>query len=66
MIAAVVLSAGESSRMGRPKALLPIDGQTFIERIVAALKQAKLGKIIVILGHDASELQAKIPNYKKY
>jgi molybdenum cofactor cytidylyltransferase len=60
MIAAVVLSAGESSRMGRPKALLPIDGQTFIERIVAALKHAKLGKIIVILGHNASELQAKI------
>ena len=60
MIAAVVLSAGESSRMGRPKALLPIDGQTFIERIVAALKQAKLGKIIVILGHNASELQTKI------
>jgi molybdenum cofactor cytidylyltransferase len=60
MIVAVVLSAGESSRMGRPKALLPIGGQTFIERIVAALKQAKLGKIIVILGHNANELQAKI------
>jgi molybdenum cofactor cytidylyltransferase len=60
MIPAVVLSAGESSRMGRPKALLPIDGQTFIERIVAALKQAKLGRIIVILGHNARELEAKI------
>ena len=60
MIVAVVLSAGESSRMGRPKALLPIDGQTFIERIVAALKQAKVGKIIVILGHNARELQSKI------
>ena len=60
MIVAVVLSAGESSRMGRPKALLPIDGQTFIERIVAALKQAKVGRIIVILGHNARELQSKI------
>jgi molybdenum cofactor cytidylyltransferase len=60
MIAAVVLSAGESSRMGWPKALLPIDGQTFIERIVAALKQAKLGKIIVILGHNAPELLKRI------
>ena len=60
MIVAVVLSAGESSRMGRPKALLPIDGQTFIERIVAALKQTKVGKIIVILGHNGSELEAKI------
>ena len=60
MIVAVVLSAGESSRMGRPKALLPIDGQTFIERIVAALKQPKVGRIIVILGHNARELQSKI------
>jgi len=60
VIVAVVLSAGESSRMGRPKALLPIDGQTFIERIVAAVKQAKVGKIIVILGHNARELQSKI------
>ena len=60
MIVAVVLAAGESSRMGRPKALLPIDGQTFIERIVAALKQTQVGKIIVILGHNASELEAKI------
>jgi molybdenum cofactor cytidylyltransferase len=60
MIVAVVLSAGESSRMGRPKALLPIDGQTFIERIVAALKQTTVGKIIVILGHNARELEAKI------
>jgi len=46
MIVAVVLSAGESSRMGRPKALLPIDGQTFIERIVAALKQTTVGKVL--------------------
>ena len=60
MIVAVILSAGESSRMGRPKALLPIDGQTFIERIVAALTQTKVSKIIVILGHNAGELQAKI------
>jgi molybdenum cofactor cytidylyltransferase len=60
VIVAVILSAGESRRMGRPKALLPIDGQTFIERIVAALKQTKVGKIIVILGHNARELQSKI------
>ena len=45
MIAAVVLSAGESSRMGRPKALLPIEGETFIGRIVASLKHTQVGKI---------------------
>jgi molybdenum cofactor cytidylyltransferase len=74
MIVAVILSAGESSRMGRPKALLPIDGQTFIEKIVGALKQASIGKVIVILGHSAAEMRPRIehlpveilqnPNYK--
>ena len=60
MIAAVVLSAGESSRMGRPKALLPIDGQTFIERIVDALKKTSVGKVLVVLGHNASKLKVRL------
>jgi molybdenum cofactor cytidylyltransferase len=60
MIVGVVLSAGESSRMGRPKALLPIEGQTFLERIVAALKKTQVGKIIVVLGHDAENMTREI------
>ena len=60
MIAAVVLSAGESSRMGQPKALLPIDGQTFIERIVGALKQTSIARVIVILGYDADEMKQRV------
>jgi molybdenum cofactor cytidylyltransferase len=60
MIAAVVLAAGESSRMGRPKALLPIEGQSFIERIVAELQRTAVGRIVVVLGHNAAELRPKI------
>ena len=60
MIAAIVLSAGESSRMGRPKALLPIDGQTFIEKIVGALKQTSVGKIFVVLGHNADDMKRRM------
>jgi molybdenum cofactor cytidylyltransferase len=60
MIVAIVLSAGESSRMGRPKALLPIEGETFIGRIVASLKQTQVGKIIVVLGHNSDLLAAAI------
>jgi molybdenum cofactor cytidylyltransferase len=75
MIAAVILSAGESSRMGRPKALLPIEGVRFIEKIVTSLKSSKVGDILVVLGHDAEELRQKIadlpievvinPDYKR-
>ena len=60
MIVAVILSAGESSRMGSPKALLPISGVPFIEEIVRALKGTKVDRIIVVLGHHAEEIQKKI------
>jgi molybdenum cofactor cytidylyltransferase len=60
MIVAVVLAAGESSRMGRPKALLPIEGVRFIERIVTALKATKVGNILVVFGHNAEEMRQKV------
>jgi molybdenum cofactor cytidylyltransferase len=60
MIVAVILSAGESSRMGQPKALLPIDGVRFVEKIVSALKSTDVGNIIVVLGHNAEEMRQKI------
>jgi molybdenum cofactor cytidylyltransferase len=59
-IVAVVLSAGESSRMGSPKALLPINDETFVERIVSTLKRTRVGEIIVVIGHNAEELKEKI------
>jgi molybdenum cofactor cytidylyltransferase len=60
MISAVILSAGESSRMGRPKALLPIEGQKFIERIIRVIGQSRVGRTIVVLGHHADELRGQI------
>ena len=46
--------------MGSPKALLSIGGRTFIEEIVSSLKASKVGRIIVVLGHDAERIQSKI------
>ena len=60
MIIGVVLSAGESSRMGRPKALLPIEGQKFIERIIRVLGLSRVGRTIVVLGHHADQLRGQI------
>jgi molybdenum cofactor cytidylyltransferase len=39
MLAAVILAAGESSRMGSPKALLPVGGQTFLAHLLAVAGQ---------------------------
>jgi molybdenum cofactor cytidylyltransferase len=60
MIVAIVLAAGESSRMGSPKALLPIGGKLFIERIVSGLEQTQVGKIVIVLGHNAEEIKPKV------
>ena len=46
--------------MGRPKALLPIEGQTFIEKIVGALKQSGIERIVVVLGFNAEEMRRQV------
>jgi molybdenum cofactor cytidylyltransferase len=57
MIAGLVLAAGESSRMGIDKALLPYRGRTFLETILHTLKGAGVERRAVVLGHHAEEIQ---------
>jgi molybdenum cofactor cytidylyltransferase len=45
--AALILAAGLSSRMGRPKALLEYQGRTFIETIIATVRDAAIGRAVV-------------------
>ncbi len=57
MIPALVLAAGRSSRMGRAKASLPLDGgDTFLTRIVRTFLQAEVDDVVVVLGHDADAI----------
>lgn len=58
--AAVVLAAGTSSRMGTPKQLLSFGTSTVLGSVVAALREAKLGPIVVVLGHEAEKVKAAI------
>jgi molybdenum cofactor cytidylyltransferase len=60
VIAAVVLAAGESSRMGADKALLMYRGRTFLENIISALRDAGVGRVVVVLGHHAELIQQSI------
>ena len=49
LLGAIVLAAGRSSRMGRPKALLPLaEGDTFVERIHRTLRDAGVDPIVVV------------------
>lgn len=56
-IAALLMAAGESTRMGSPKPLLVWDGGTLIEYQVRQLKEAGADHIVVILGHLAEQVQ---------
>lgn len=63
-IGAIVLAAGRSSRMGRPKALLPLEGRTFLGALLGRLLTADIMRIVVVLGEDAGEiLRAADPGY---
>ncbi len=61
-VAAVLLAAGESTRMGEPKALLPWGGQPLIAHQVAALHEAGYGPLVVVLGHDAERVADALPS----
>lgn len=57
MIPAVVLAAGRSSRMGRAKATLPLDGtDTFLTRIVRTFLEAGVDDVVVVVGHEADAI----------
>jgi molybdenum cofactor cytidylyltransferase len=49
-IAPVILAAGDSSRMGYPKALLPLGDETFLARILRTLDTLALPAARVVLG----------------
>ena len=63
MISGILLAAGESRRMGSPKALLPYQGQTFIERICHAFLTAGVDELIVVLGAWEDKLRPALPSH---
>ena len=47
--------------MGRPKPLLPIDGETFLGHLVAELAASRATRTVVVLGHGARDILAAMP-----
>jgi CTP:molybdopterin cytidylyltransferase MocA len=57
-VAGLILAAGESRRMGSPKALLQYGGETFLDRL-AGLFVARCSPVIVVLGAGADEIRER-------
>lgn len=56
-IAAVVLAAGASRRMGTNKLLLPVEGEAMVHRTVRRVRDAGCDPIVVVTGHDAARVR---------
>jgi molybdenum cofactor cytidylyltransferase len=63
MIWAIILAAGESKRMGKPKLLLPFEEKTIIETVLDNVIQSKVEKIMVVLGSGREKIEQRIKNY---
>ena len=61
MIAAVILAAGTSARMGTNKLLIEVDaGRPIVARVADAAIEAGLNPVIVVTGHEAERVRAAL------
>ena len=60
MIVGIILSAGESKRMGTPKQLLPWGKTTILQQVIDNAQASRLGMILLVLGSGADDIAGKI------
>jgi len=59
-VVGIVLAAGASLRMGRPKALLPFGAETFVSRVCTVLAGGGVDDIVVVAGPEAAEVEGAL------
>jgi molybdenum cofactor cytidylyltransferase len=59
MIAAIVLAAGGSKRLGKPKQLVEIGGETLVDRAVRTAREAGCSPVVVVLGGGAEPVRQR-------
>ena len=59
-IAAIVLAAGGSRRLGRPKQLVRVGGESLLRRAVRAASDSPCAHVLVVLGEPSAEIRAEL------
>lgn len=59
-LAAAILSAGESRRMGSPKALIPYRGTTFAGHLLGVIRHPRVGFVRFVLGAGADKIRERL------
>lgn len=63
-IAALILAAGQSRRMGvTNKLLAEIDGKAMLARVVEAAQASQIAQIVAVTGHEADKVAAALASY---
>lgn len=60
-VTGVILAAGASTRLGRPKQLLELAGKPVLQHVVETLRSAPVDEVVVVLGHRADEIAPAVP-----
>ena len=60
MISGIVLAAGRSSRLGRPKQLLPLAGRPLLDHVLENAVASTLDEVVLVLGHEAAAIRAAV------
>jgi xanthine dehydrogenase accessory factor len=56
-VSGVILAAGASTRMGRPKQVLPFAGKPLLQHVIDAAAASALDEVVVVLGANAGEIR---------
>lgn len=59
-VSAIVLAAGMSRRMGTPKQLLRLAGETILEHTLKNVRASTVSDIVLVLGHAADSVEKEI------
>jgi CTP:molybdopterin cytidylyltransferase MocA len=62
-IHALILAAGRGARVGGPKALLTLDGETFLARVARLLLRPGVDRVTAVVGHESQRVwrEAALP-----
>jgi len=59
-VTAVILAAGSSSRLGRPKQLVQFQGRSLLRRAAETACASRAGEVLAVLGFDAGSMRDEL------
>jgi molybdenum cofactor cytidylyltransferase len=64
-ISGILLAAGESKRMGKPKLLLNLGKSNIINTTIENLLKSEIFELIIVLGHEAQKIECSLSEQDK-